>query len=45
MKRKAVVALLASVALVAAGCGSTEKQTEAPATEAATEAATREAAA
>ena len=44
MKRKAVVALLASVALVAAGCGSTEKQTEAPATEAATEAATTEAA-
>ena len=48
MKRKAVAALLACVALAATGCGSsekgTEKATEKVTTEAATEAATTEAA-
>ena len=44
MKRKAVAALLACVALAATGCGSSEKETEKATekvtTEAATEAAT-----
>ena len=48
MKRKAVAALLACVALAATGCGSSEKETEKATekvtTEAATEAATTEAA-
>ena len=44
MKRKAVAALLACVALAATGCGSSEKETEKVTTEAATEAATTEAA-